>query len=164
MLEKLGKQWRRLRKNYWLSLGLDAGLLVLVFLLISSWQGRDLLPDDALTAAPDFDLVDLDGDFHSLQQTRGRETLLYFFSTDCHVCNLSAHNLEAIRQARAEDELAIYLVAIGWQESDEVREFVQRHELSMPVLLGPHMAADHYSQRSAGSSAQERTKEGNATG
>ena len=136
MLEKLGKQWRRLRKNYWLSLALDAGLLVVVFLLVSDWQSQEWLPYDAVTAAPDFGLVDLDGQFHSLQQTRGRETLIYFFSTDSHVCNLSAHNLEALRQARTEDQLAIYLVAIGWQKSDEVRAFVQRHKLSMPVLLG----------------------------
>jgi peroxiredoxin len=136
MFEKLQKRWFRLRKNYWLSLGVDAGLLILVFLIITTWQNHELLPESADNIAPDFVLADLDGQFHSLQQTRGRETLLYFFSPWCHICNLSAHNLEAIRRARRQDELAIYLVAIGWQDIDEVREFAERHQLTIPVLLG----------------------------
>ena len=136
MFENLKKAWQLIRKNYWLSLGVDAGSLIFVFLVITGWQNRELLPVNVDNLAPDFVLRDLEGQPYSLQQTRGRETLLYFFSPSCHICNLSAHNLEAIRRARRQDELAIYLVAIGWQNVDEVREFAERHQLTIPVLLG----------------------------
>jgi peroxiredoxin len=144
MIERLRKNWSKLRKNYWLSLAMDAGLLFLVFVMVSAWQKQDLLPADGGDAAPDFVLADLQGQSHSLQQTRGRETLIYFFAPDCHVCNLSAHNLEALRRARPEDELAIYLVAVGWQQVDEVHEFSKQHQLTIPVLLGDARVSQDY--------------------
>ena len=39
-------------------------------------------------------------------------------------------------QRRDEDELRIIAVALGWKNSDEVREFADRHALNVPVLLG----------------------------
>ena len=135
--------YQRLRSHWLGSLLLDAAMIAVVYLGISAWQTRNLLPVESATVAPAFTLTALDGETYSLAEARGRKVLLYFFAPWCNVCNLSAHNLEDMHRKRGGD-LAIYLVAIGYGSVGEVRDYGSRHNLTMPILLDDGSVARNY--------------------
>lgn len=136
--------YRQLRARWWSSLLLDGAIVLTLFMGISAWQTRNLLPPTALTQAPPFELAALDGTTYSLDQARGVPVLLYFFAPWCGVCNRSAHNLEDLRQARGEAELVIYLVAISYRDVAAVQDYADRHHLTMPILLGDRRIVRDY--------------------
>jgi peroxiredoxin len=117
-------------------------LALLVFWGVSVWQARDLLPERE--AAPQFRLYAMDGQTYSLSQAKGKPLLLYFFAPWCTVCHLSIGNLEDLRQSRAADELNIWIVALSWESPQQVQEFVNEHELTLPVLYGDAQMARDY--------------------
>lgn len=127
--------WQRLRKNYWLSLAFDAGLLILVFIAISIWQTRDMLPDDNSQPAPSFSLPDRDGGIVNLEDYRGQRVVVYFFAPWCTICALSIHNLVDVA-AQRDPELIVLALGVDYQHPDEIWEFVDEHDMQMPVLLG----------------------------
>ena len=86
--------------------------------------------------APPLMLTTLDGATDGLDTTAGRPTLVYFFAPWCHFCAASAHNLRILRRIRDEVDLSILLVALDWQTVDEVSDYVDRHGLDLPILLG----------------------------
>jgi peroxiredoxin len=109
---------------------------------VSWWQARGLLPTRA--PAPGFFLSALDGTSHRLEDARGRKVVLYFFAPWCTVCELSSHNVNALRAARTEQELAVYAVGLGWDEAEELSRFAEEHELRVPVLAGtPRVQRDY---------------------
>ncbi len=120
---------RRLRR-----LAIDLVLVGAVLWAVSWWRTRDLLPDDA--PAPALSLPTLTGEAVSLEDARGRPTVLYFFAPWCTVCDLASSNLVALRDARPEAGLAIYAVALSYEDPAEVRRFATEHALNVPVLLG----------------------------
>lgn len=140
----LSSLYRRVRARWWSSLLLDGAMVLTLFWGITAWQTRHLLPDDGRILAPPFELAALDGTTYSLDQARGVPVLLYFFAPWCGVCNLSAHNLEDLRQARGEAELVIYLVAISYRDVAAVQDYADRHHLTMPILLGDRRIVQDY--------------------
>lgn len=127
--------WQRIRSNYWLSLLLDASVLVLVFIGINIWQARDLLPSNTTNLAPPFSLPDRNGKIINLDDYRGQRVVVYFFAPWCRVCALSIHNVVGIAASR-DPELVILVVGVDYQQADEIWSFVDKHDLDMPVLLG----------------------------
>jgi hypothetical protein len=48
-----------------------------------------------------------------------------------------------LRRLRDETSLSILVVALDWETVDDIREYAQRHELNVPVLVGDaKIAAD----------------------
>ena len=86
-------------------------------------------------AAPELRSTTLAGTTYDLGGATGRPALVYFFAPWCKICGASADNLERLRRWWDEDEFEIVAVALDWSTAEEVREYAQRHELSMPVLL-----------------------------
>jgi peroxiredoxin len=62
--------------------------------------------------------------------------VLYFFAPWCKVCGPSSSNVNALRAARSESELAIYAVGLEWEDPAELARFAREHELRVPVLRG----------------------------
>ena len=121
-------------RKTWLSWLGQAALLLVVYWGVSSWQQKDLLAN--ASPAPALRLVSLDGEVISVKPQQARKTLVYFFAPWCSVCKLSVPNLEALRQARSDEELAIYLVALSYSSQQEVSDFFDDLPVSVPVLMG----------------------------
>lgn len=134
---RLRTGWQQMRSRRWASWLVDGALLVLVFWGVTAWQTRHLLPTDAREPAPPFALTAFDGTQHRLSDAQGTPALLYFFAPWCSVCHASIDNVQALREARAEDDLAIYILALDWQNRDEIADFLANHDLDVPVLLAP---------------------------
>jgi peroxiredoxin len=116
------------------SWALQLAILAVVLWGVTRWQARRLLSTES--PAPAFNLQALDGSSYSLPDARGRKMVLYFFAPWCTVCSYSSHNINALRQARPDDELAIYAVGLEWEQSAELEQFAKEHELRVPVLRG----------------------------
>jgi peroxiredoxin len=127
----------------WVKWLLEAILLVAVIWGISVWQTRDLLPT-VNVKAPSFELPALDGKIYRLTESQAQTTLIYFFAPWCKVCHFSIGNVEKLRQVRTAAELSIFLIALDWQNLDELKQFVAKHALTIPVLLGTSEVALQY--------------------
>lgn len=114
---------------------LNVALVVGVFLVASAFQSRNMLSADG-EPAPPLRGVTLDGEVYGLAAASGRPALIYFFAPWCKICAASADNLVRLRRWRDEKDLEIVAVALDWQSAEEVREYVERHELNVKVVLG----------------------------
>jgi thiol-disulfide isomerase/thioredoxin len=125
-----GSRGRRLK-----SYALNAVFIVIAFLAVTTFQTRNMLATDR-EAAPGLRGLTLSGEPFDLAASRGRPVLVYFFAPWCTICAASADNVERLRRLVGADDLDIVIVALDWGETDEVREYVSRHGLEGPVVLG----------------------------
>jgi peroxiredoxin len=110
-------------------------LFVVIVAGIQAWRARDLLPADERTAAPPFQLEDLDGRTWSTASLAGKPAVLYFFAPWCGVCAASSPQLRWFQRWRG-DDVTVLLVGLDWSAQDELRAYATRHELPVPVLAG----------------------------
>jgi thiol-disulfide isomerase/thioredoxin len=114
---------------------LNAGLMVVVFLAASAWVSRNMLPADG-QVAPELRGITLAGEPYDLADANDRPALVYFFAPWCKICAASSGNLTRLRRWRDVDDLEIVAVALDWGLVREVRDYVDRHELNVTVVLG----------------------------
>ena len=82
--------------------------------------------------APDFTLLDLEGEQVSLSDFRGQLVLINFWATWCPPCRDELPVIQA--QYEKSDDLVV--LGVNFQEgADEVRSFVTNEELTFPILL-----------------------------
>ena len=117
------------------SLALNLALLAAVFIAVTAWQSRNML-DSGGEAAPGLRGTTLAGESYDLGNAAGRPARVYFFAPWCKVCAASAGNLDRLRRWRDESELEMVAVALSWDAAEEVRAYVERHGLDLPVVLG----------------------------
>ncbi len=119
----------------------EAVVIGVILFGVYAYQARNLLPAE-LQAAPALSVPMLDGSSYNIRDRAVPATLVYFFAPWCHVCAASSANIGHLRKLRDEDELQIVLVALDWQTRAEVQEYVSRHEIKNPVLLGDSLVAN----------------------
>ncbi len=117
------------------SLLLNAALIAAVFLGVSGFQMRNMLASDG-RVAPELRGTALTGEPYDLQDAGARPALVYFFAPWCKICAASAGNLNRLRRWRDLDDIEIVAVALDWGTADEVRDYVERHDLNVTVVLG----------------------------
>lgn len=114
---------------------MQALLFVAAFMAISAYQARSLLATDQ-EPAPALRATTLQGEAFDLVDLKGKPALIYFFAPWCRYCSASADNLVRLRRLRSEEELAVIVVALDWQEHAQIIEYADKHELNMPVVMG----------------------------
>jgi len=85
-------------------------------------------------AAPDFTLLNADGQQVSLQQYRGKVVFLNFWATWCIPCREEMPALERLHQTYQAHDLVIISIDLK-ENADQVKAFFQKHGLSFPALL-----------------------------
>lgn len=122
---------------------LNVLFFVAVFLAVSAFQARNMLSTSGV-AAPALNGPLLRGDSYNLATSGDRPVLVYFFAPWCKFCAVSSDNLTRLRRLRDNESLEILTVVLDWQDLDEVRDYVDRHELGLPVLLGDRQIAQDW--------------------
>lgn len=136
------RAWRRLRSNFWGSLAFDAILILAVFAAVHAWQTRELPIDEV---APETVLAVLDGSGQLSAVQPGEAGIVYFFAPWCYYCRTSIDNLD---QLVGGGKVAWgTAVALDYADEAEVRDFVQRTGIGLPVLLGDGRTATDWSVR-----------------
>ena len=114
---------------------LNAGLVAVVFFGGLAFQSRNMLPTDG-QPAPDLRGVTLAGELYDLDDADSRPAMVYFFAPWCRICAASSGNLNRLRRWRNPDDIEIVAVALDWGTAEEVREYAERHDLNVTVVLG----------------------------
>ncbi|MDJ0812758.1 MAG: redoxin domain-containing protein [Woeseiaceae bacterium] len=117
------------------SLLLNAGLIAAVFFGGLAFQSRNMLPTDA-QPAPNLRGTTLAGEVYDLGDAAARPAMVYFFAPWCRICALSSGNLNRLRRWRDPEDIEIVAVALDWGAAQEVRDYVERHDLNVTVVLG----------------------------
>lgn len=133
-----GKHARRIR-----SLLLNVGLVAAVFLVVTTFQSRNMLATGG-QAAPELRGTTLSGEHYDLVEAKSRPVLVYFFAPWCKICAASAGNLNRLRRWRAESDLEMIAVALDWGAVEEVSAYVERHDLDITVVLGDASVARNW--------------------
>ena len=121
---------RRIRSFF-----LNAAVLAAVFFGVAAFQSRNMLATDG-APAPELRGVTLAGDVYDLADARARPALIYFFAPWCRICGASADNLTRLRRWRDAEDIEIVAVGLDWSSLEEVRDYAERHELNVTVVLG----------------------------
>jgi peroxiredoxin len=114
---------------------LNAGLMAVAFFGLLAFQSRNMLSADG-EVAPELRGMTLTGQPYKLEDARAKPALVYFFAPWCKICAASAGNLNRLRRWRDSDEIEIVAVALDWGTASEVRDYVERHDLNVTVVLG----------------------------
>ena len=114
---------------------LNALFFIAEIVAASAFQARNMLSTSD-TAAPVLTGPLLRGGSYDIDNLGERPALVYFFAPWCKFCAASSDNLTRLRRLRDQTSLEILTVALDWQTRDEVLEYVERHEINLPVLLG----------------------------
>jgi thiol-disulfide isomerase/thioredoxin len=123
---------------------LNALFFIAAFIAISTFQTRNMLATSSGETAPALSGPLLSGGSYDIAATGDRPVLVYFFAPWCTFCAVSSDNLVRLRRLRDEDSLEILTVALDWQNVDEVRDYVVRHDIDLPVLLGDSRIAQDW--------------------
>jgi peroxiredoxin len=84
--------------------------------------------------APDFTLQNIDGESVTLSDFRGRVVMLHFWLAGCQVCIDEMPHIQAVFDKSSAEDLVILAVHVGGH-TEVVQKFVEREELTFPVLL-----------------------------
>lgn len=138
----IGSIWERFRSRFWLSLAVDSALIMAVFFAVHAWQTRELPIDEV---APATVLAQLDGGGPRSAISTGEAGIIYFFTPWCVYCRASIGNLDELVEAGHVAWGAV--VALDYAHDREVREFIDRAGVSLPVLMGNGRTAADWSVR-----------------
>ena len=90
--------------------------------------------------APDFTLVDLEGNSHTLSAYEGRPVIINFWATWCAPCATEMPAFQGVYDRYQDDGLVI--LAINNSESiDTIQAFMTEKNLDFPVLLDSDFSA-----------------------
>jgi len=85
-------------------------------------------------AAPNFELQNLDGQSISLSSLKGKPVLVNFWAIWCSPCVSEMPYIQEIHEDWSDSGLMVLAINIG-DSPPAVEQFLQEHNLSLPVLL-----------------------------
>ncbi len=91
-------------------------------------------PPDMGSQAPDFQLIDLQGNRQALPDYHGKVVLLNFWATWCGPCRVEMPSMERVYQDLKDEGFAILAISSDPQGSIVTRPFVASQGLTFPIL------------------------------
>ena len=90
--------------------------------------------------APGLVALNLAGEERTLSDFKARFLLIDFWATWCKPCVKSMPELNKLQQAHSDSDLVVIGISIdeGKEASQRVAKFVQKHDLTYPILLDLH--------------------------
>lgn len=140
--ESTPTRFQSLRQKRWVRWTIDLTIVVVVVLAISAWQARNLI--DRSEPLPPATLVSLDGSTIDLEALNARRTVIYFWATWCGVCSMQSGAIASLSRRAADKDLDVISIVMHYQNEEQVRQYVDEHEIDYPVYLGTPSVAARY--------------------
>ena len=121
---------------------LNVIIVIAIFLAVSIWNTRNLISDKK--QAPTFELSSISGLNVKLNDFRGKRVLLYFFAPWCKICDLSISNLNWVKKLPGKEKVTLLSIALSYKDIQSIKNFIERNDLKVPVLLGTHEIINSY--------------------
>ena len=84
--------------------------------------------------APDFTLMDLNGEEHQLSDYKGQGVFVNFWGTWCKPCEKEFPLME--KQYQVYKDQGVQILAVNIAQSDyEVRQFAEQRDLTFPIVI-----------------------------
>ncbi|WP_053363994.1 thiol-disulfide oxidoreductase ResA [Bacillus sp. FJAT-27251] len=113
-------------------------LLVLIaavgYTLYANFTKDDTQKVEVGKTAPDFVLVDMEGEKHRLSDYRGEGVFLNFWATWCKPCEREMPYIDNQYQHFKDKGVKVLTIDVGESEL-VVNNFIERHNLSFPVMI-----------------------------
>jgi thiol-disulfide isomerase/thioredoxin len=84
--------------------------------------------------APDFELMDLDGNMVKLSDLKGKNLIINFWATWCPYCIDEMPDLQKLHDKYKNDDFMVLAVNVREKES-KAREYLEENNIKLPVLL-----------------------------
>ncbi|MFO8024896.1 TlpA family protein disulfide reductase [Thiohalophilus sp.] len=97
-------------------------------------------------------LKDFEGEPRSIEEFTGggQWTVVMIWASDCHICNREIHNYVDFHFVHSDQDARMVGISIdGWAGKTDARDFIRRHKVDFPNLIGNAEAvADWFRQQS----------------
>jgi len=110
--------------------------LIILTLFIQPIQANDMLMDPmpAANPAPDFNLMGMDGETHTLEDLKGKFVLVNFWATWCNPCKVEMPLLEKLHQTLKSEKFTVLGLHVG-PGPENIEEFKKLMPISFPIYV-----------------------------
>ena len=110
--------------------------LIILTLFIQPIQANDMLMDPmpAANPAPDFNLMGMDGETHTLDDLKGKFVLVNFWATWCNPCKVEMPLLEKLHQTLKSEKFTVLGLHVG-PGPENIEEFKKLMPISFPIYV-----------------------------
>ena len=110
--------------------------LIMLTLFIQPTQANDMLMDPmpAANPAPDFNLMGMDGETHTLEDLKGKFVLVNFWATWCNPCKVEMPLLEKLHQTLKSEKFTVLGLHVG-PGPENIEEFKKLMPISFPIYV-----------------------------
>ena len=110
--------------------------LITLTLFIQPIQANDMLMDPmpAANPAPDFNLMGMDGETHTLEDLKGKFVLVNFWATWCNPCKVEMPLLEKLHQTLKSEKFTVLGLHVG-PGPENIEEFKKLMPISFPIYV-----------------------------
>ena len=110
--------------------------LIMLTLFIQPIQANDMLMDPmpAANPAPDFNLMGMDGETHTLDDLKGKFVLVNFWATWCNPCKVEMPLLEKLHQTLKSEKFTVLGLHVG-PGPENIEEFKKLMPISFPIYV-----------------------------
>ena len=110
--------------------------LIILTLFIQPIQANDMLMDHmpAANPAPDFNLMGMDGETHTLEDLKGKFVLVNFWATWCNPCKVEMPLLEKLHQTLKSEKFTVLGLHVG-PGPENIEEFKKLMPISFPIYV-----------------------------
>jgi thiol-disulfide isomerase/thioredoxin len=97
---------------------IKSGILILILSLFSLplFAGQSMTAIPGKIAAPDFELIDTDGNTHRLSDYRGKTVVINFWATWCPPCREEIPSMNRAYEVLADENVEILAINMGEDE------------------------------------------------
>ncbi len=110
--------------------------LIILTLFNQPIQANDMLMDPmpAANPAPDFNLMGMDGETHTLEDLKGKFVLVNFWATWCNPCKVEMPLLEKLHQTLKSEKFTVLGLHVG-PGPENIEEFKKLMPISFPIYV-----------------------------
>jgi peroxiredoxin len=131
----MGRGMRMKKRRLWIRTAVLCLLAAAVgFSLYANFTKGDVQKVEIGEKAPDFELVDLNGEKHRLSDYEGQGVFLNFWGTFCKPCEKEFPYVDSQYNQFKDQGVQVLAVDVGETEF-AVNQFVERHKLTFPVVI-----------------------------